>query len=60
MYVLSNGVHYRLARDLVASLLIRDSRERATVFLALESNWIQCEISDLKAVYRNRVISLDN
>ena len=49
-----------LARNLVVSLLIRDSRERATVYSALESHWIQSEISDLKSLYRSRVMSLDD
>jgi hypothetical protein len=57
-YVLVDEI-YCLARILVGSLLIRDFRERATVYSALESNWIQCEIDDLKYLYRNRVVSVD-
>jgi len=47
------------AKKLVASLLIHDPRERATVYSALESNWIQCEIRPLKSLYQSRVISHD-
>jgi len=45
-----------LARELVDTLLIRDPIQRATVYLALKSDWIRSEIGDLEALYRLRIL----
>jgi hypothetical protein len=48
-----------LAKGLVGRLLIHNPLHRATVYSALQSQWITSEISELEAAYQDR-ISLDS
>ncbi|KAJ7042424.1 kinase-like protein [Mycena alexandri] len=45
------------AKQLVASLLVHDYTQRATVEDALRSQWIHCELDELNITYRNQVLS---
>ncbi|KAJ3575971.1 hypothetical protein NP233_g739 [Leucocoprinus birnbaumii] len=45
------------ARKLILQLLVHNPSERATVYDALSSNWIQSEIEDLKSLYRRRIVA---
>ncbi|KAJ7169702.1 kinase-like protein [Mycena filopes] len=45
------------AKQLVASLLVHDYRERATVEDALQSWWIDSELDELNITYHNQVLA---
>ncbi|KAF8898929.1 kinase-like domain-containing protein [Infundibulicybe gibba] len=44
------------AKHLVSQLLIHDHIDRATVYSALKSKWINSEIGELEALYRRRIL----
>lgn len=43
------------AKSLINTLLIRNPQERSTVHEALQSDWIRCELEDLKELYHLRI-----
>jgi hypothetical protein len=45
------------AKVLVSSLLTRDKTQRATVYSALSSTWIRCDVEDLDYAYQHRVVA---
>ncbi|KAJ7786124.1 kinase-like protein [Mycena metata] len=45
------------AKQLVASLLVHDYTQRATVEDALRSRWIRCELDELDITYQNQVLA---
>lgn len=45
------------AQDLCNSLLLYDPFDRATVYAALKSDWLVCELPDLDKAYRERISS---
>ncbi|OCH94717.1 kinase-like protein [Obba rivulosa] len=45
------------AEDLCSQLLVYDHPKRATVHAALKSKWFNCELLELEAAYRERIVS---
>ena len=55
---LSGRAHrFRLAKELTQTLLIHNPRHRATVFDALQSDWIMSELVDLDTLYRRKILA---
>ncbi|KXN85668.1 putative serine/threonine-protein kinase fhkC [Leucoagaricus sp. SymC.cos] len=61
--IVYGGVHFphypwhdlQEAKQLILELLIHDHTQRATVYDALASSWVQNEIKELKTLYRRRI-----